>query len=315
MPPPNETKRPNSLLLKEAIAKNIATHQLRNSRTPLYYPSIFKYKCRGAFSARIDEPGSKGLCRGIQSQLSHVRDLRQCTENDSVDMFLQATNNNYQRNDTGVDEIVEDVLRKRAIIYNNLKNEKVLNVEKNDSTLVNDENVPKIDAVVQSKFEAQENWHKWNAYGSTDVHLLVLRDSKTNDEKIVGLAPDCRFGLSLRDIGKEGVGGVNIAVGRLGPLELTTIRHDETRKSAEKQMSTDRNVGKIITLQDFYDQSGKLVHAMKVNAIILRDAFSEDFPARCWQSSQRIVSQFGKTLNQSSKLLQDLYKIWKDNNE
>mmetsp|Transcript_15879 Transcript_15879/g.24050 ORF Transcript_15879/g.24050 Transcript_15879/m.24050 type:complete len:329 (+) Transcript_15879:41-1027(+) len=316
----NET---SSALLKEAISKNIAKQEFHNAKEPLYHPSIFRYRCRGIFSATSDEPGSNGICWGIQSKLKHVRDLPRSTEKESVNAFLQAAN--YVNNDEGANDVTEST----AMIYDPKPSAKTPN-----ETLGS---VSSPHNSLKSQSKTQDEWHDWDTYGSTDVHVLILRDAKTNEEKTAGLAPDCRLGVSRRDIGKEKVGGESITSIRIGPVEVKIVNqyehHNPTKQQdassvggkekvdtpvnlqKKEEVQEKNKTGEGITFEKVYDKSGKIVNAMKSNAVILRDAVSEDFPSRCWEASQRVTAQFGKTLDRTSKLASDLYNIWKEDDE
>jgi hypothetical protein len=192
--------------------------------------------------------------------------------------------------------------------------------------------------------EEDDEWHDWYCYGSTEVHLLVLRDVKTNQEKTVGIAPDCRLGVSIRDVG-QATSGDTLATLRLGPVEISLGNHYEIRdendekehprhsahaRRSTKKLKNEEGANKNddivnkksehkessgLTTQKVFDKSKKIAEAMLGNAIILRDAVKEDFPQRCWESSQRVAGQFGKTVDRTAKLAQDLYRIWKNDDD
>eukprot|EP00546_Thalassionema_frauenfeldii_P008525 CAMPEP_0178923720 /NCGR_PEP_ID=MMETSP0786-20121207/16908_1 /TAXON_ID=186022 /ORGANISM="Thalassionema frauenfeldii, Strain CCMP 1798" /LENGTH=379 /DNA_ID=CAMNT_0020598311 /DNA_START=12 /DNA_END=1147 /DNA_ORIENTATION=- len=344
-------------IIQDAIAKNIAQSR---SREPLYYPTIYQYKCRGKLSLTDEEAP---ICRGMQSKLRHVRDLHQCccTQQEGIDLFVQATttptpyNNVTEEEEEPVEAVVEDVLKTQAILFpienynkkdDDNESEQGLRPVQTQSTTTTIEN--KIAPDLQTNYYVSKrqssdgnnnnnnSWHHWDVYGTSNVNLLVLRDAKTSEETLVGVAPDCRLGLSVRDMGNDKIGGFTVAVGRIGPLEVTSIRQEDDRTYAKKEQQKkkqgasffpsgnfDQNKNNnnnnnnndqgssntmVTKLQEgFFNHGGKLVKAMKNNAIILKDSFRDDFPNRCWQSSQRIVLQFEKTIHQSSKLLHDLY--------
>ena len=54
---------------------------------------------------------------------------------------------------------------------------------------------------------------------------------------------------------------------------------------------------------------------MKANANLLADSVKEDFPQRTYQASQRIVREFGKTLERSTSLMKKWGQLWDDDND
>jgi hypothetical protein len=347
-PPKNQQNR--------AAGLNSSTPAFRPTPLPkpLYYPTIFRYKCRGGFFATSDEPYSNGVCRGIQTQLQHVRDLHKSTEDESVRIFLQ----DYvpPRQDTsqqGASSQHNEILSIPAMIYEDPKKKEVM---KKANALLLLKNAPK---------EEEEEWHDWACYGTTEVRLLVLRDAKTNEEKTAAVAPDCRLGLSVRDVGNE-QGGDTVATVRMGPVEVllrnqyelheekpskhlqqqqrkhlentlkgieesepsdkkdkkrNQITHSNNKGSDEESMPanpSNRSIGATTFInggQKVFDSSKKVVAAMQTNANILYEAVREDFPQRTWGASQRVVGQFGKTIERTSSLMNQLYDIWNEDDD
>lgn len=327
-----KSKSQSYSIIQDAIAKNIGQSR---SREPLYYPTIYQYKCRGKLSVTDEEAP---ICRGMQSKLRHVRDLHQCTQQEGIDLFVQATTTETPYNNVSeepVEAVVEDVLKTQAILFQTESHKKDESKQGRPTPSAMIENKMATDLQKNYNVSKQQSsdgnsWHHWDVYGTANVNLLVLRDAKTKEETLVGVAPDCRLGLSVRDMGNDKIGGFTVAVGRIGPLEVTSIRQDEDRTYPKKEQKkrqgefpssefdqNNNNDQMVTKLQEgFFNHSEKLVKAMKNNAIILKDSLSDDFPNRCWQSSQRIVLQFEKTIHQSSKLLHDLYNtVWKDDDE
>jgi len=389
---------PMAALFRETIAKGLAKQQnTTNLQEDTFYPTIFRYKCRGAFFATSDEPGSKGICRGIQTQLKHVRDLKRCTEQESIDIFLQATSNSWYQStasttkneenamtdedgdvnlppaviydfktkkqtmaerfeensrkgfhqkrivEAGTNQALKDFHEKKVAEIRARSNLKTLKTHRKLIQKEQEETAKKIMETAMTT-EEDEEWQDWYAYGSTEVHLLVLRDAKTDTERTMGIAPVCKYGFSVRDMGgkkhKRGttttlaslhVSPLEIAVGSSSTAEEEeeeeTINEEETntfshRKQQmitdyEKRYKTDDNETKEkegITFQKVYNQSFKITNAMKANAIMLRDSIKDDFPNRMYYSSQRITGQFGKTFDKTTKLMSDVfYQFW--NNE
>lgn len=304
----------------------------KKNTKPLYNPTIFRYKCRGAFSITSDEPHSHGFCRGIQTQLQHVRDLQTSTEQASLDDFLQ----DFVPHNSGGDLANQnDILDVPAMVF--------------------DFNTKEVPPPPKNNTTAPEEWHDWSSYGSTEVRLLLLKDTTTNQEKVVAVAPQCRLGLAVRDVGHSQKGGDTVATVRLGPIEVllrnqyevedddmehrnmdtrnnanvTTLNDDNDDGKTTKPKNHDdddgplpRNPNRSISPMMFYNagqkvfaQSGKIVQSMQTNARILREATREDFPQRCVASSQRIVLQVGKTVTQTADLMQSLYELWNNGDD
>eukprot|EP00560_Eucampia_antarctica_P005340 CAMPEP_0197835036 /NCGR_PEP_ID=MMETSP1437-20131217/24512_1 /TAXON_ID=49252 ORGANISM="Eucampia antarctica, Strain CCMP1452" /NCGR_SAMPLE_ID=MMETSP1437 /ASSEMBLY_ACC=CAM_ASM_001096 /LENGTH=95 /DNA_ID=CAMNT_0043440173 /DNA_START=1 /DNA_END=284 /DNA_ORIENTATION=+ len=55
-------------------------------------------------------------------------------------------------------------------------------------------------------------------YGSTDISVLMLRDSKKAE--VVAVAPECKLGLTIRETGDTS-GGESLSTVRLGPVEVS----------------------------------------------------------------------------------------------
>lgn len=297
-----------------------------NNTKPLYYPTIFRYKCRGGFSITSDEPHSSGICRGIQTQLQHIRDLPQSTQEQSLDHFLQ----DYvppSSSDGGVSH-QNEILDVPAMVFQFDEIPKQHKPVENEHAAV--DSPPEVDD--------DDEWHDWAAYGSTEVRLLVLRDAKTSQEKVVAVAPNCKLGLAVRDVGHAQKGGDTLATVRVGPVEVLLrnqyeVQDDDAvvnnknanvssstatiddKKSDDARSSSISPTTIYLAGQKVYAQSCKITRAMQTNAHILREATREDFPQRCVASSQRILSHVGKTVTKTADLMQSLYEIWQDDDD
>lgn len=289
---------------------------------PKFSPSIFHYKCYGAYHASTDRHyGPEGVCRGIQSRMEHVRDLHPATREEAINVFCQAVDYPPEQQDSSqgephTHETLQALLQSQALIYD----------EETENLNQTDKKGTKMEEQVDSP------WHDWDCYGSTDIHLLVLRDLKTKKENIVGVSPDCALGVSVRDVGTN-QGGDTIATIRVGPLEVSLGNHyefhdepaDTSRNAANKKDSLQKrqtHPAPTALAKDQEDYSrkvlnmaGKIVDNMKQNATILKDAVSEDFPSRVLDSSFRIVGQFGKTLDRTTKLMGTVLSMWRDDDD
>ena len=55
--------------------------------------------------------------------------------------------------------------------------------------------------------------------------------------------------------------------------------------------------------------------AIKSNAVLLSQSFSNDFPQRMLHSSHKIVGQFGKTYDRTTKLMGSVYRLWAEDDD
>lgn len=320
-------------------------------KAAIYQPSIFRYNCRGRFFASSDDPGSNGICHGIQSQLQHVRDLHPTV---SKEECLQTFLRRYYRNPTAPYNSIEDVLEVPAILY-----PIVTQPEPESRTATA---TPTATATANNSNTDASNhddglWHDWVSYGSTNVNLLVLRNTVDGTEETLAIAPVNEFGFEIRDVGQDGEMISAVGVGRYQVLtenqyeweSSTGSKHiiqptnqdgkslpKETnqqqvfkpptlrRKDEERDSQDDKDPNRNTSIsamtfirfgQNAHAFSGKIVSSMKQNAETVRDAVREDFPKRCLQSGGRIINQFGKTAELTTGMMQKLYRIWKDGDD
>jgi len=288
----------------------------------LYYPSIFRYKCRGAFHVSSDDTGSAGVCQGIQSRLEHVRDLQRSTRDEAASAFLSAANyptDLPDEGDTPHAEALRSLLQTQALIYNE-NNEDSTTKKGND-------------------LDPDNPWNDWSCYGSTEVHLLVLRDISDNKETIAGVAPECALGLSIRDVGTPTSGGV-VGTIRMGPIEVNLVgdyydeqnpstadgRQQHNKKNNRSNSSTsqitspsqptmDKPVSNAVFYEKFMKASRKLSYSMQHNALFLKNELSDEFPSRMVDGAKRVVGQFEKTTERTLKLMKSVYHFWRDDHD
>mmetsp|Transcript_11305 Transcript_11305/g.17490 ORF Transcript_11305/g.17490 Transcript_11305/m.17490 type:complete len:319 (-) Transcript_11305:140-1096(-) len=290
----------------------------------LYYPSIFRYKCRGAFHVSSGDTGSAGVCQGIQSRLEHVRDLQRSTRDEAASAFLSAANyptDLPEEGDTPHAEALQSLLQTQALIYDEHNKEESTNTKRHEPDPVNP-------------------WNDWSCYGSTEVHLLVLRDVSDNKETVAGVAPECALGLSIRDVGTPTSGGV-VGTIRMGPLEVNLVgdyydeqnpstadsrqqHHHKSNRSNSALSSTapysqPATTTKADTNVEFYEKfmkaSEKLSNSMQHNAHFLKNELSDEFPSRMVDGAKRVVGQFEKTADRTLKLMKSVYHMWRDDHE
>mmetsp|Transcript_28185 Transcript_28185/g.39651 ORF Transcript_28185/g.39651 Transcript_28185/m.39651 type:complete len:316 (-) Transcript_28185:103-1050(-) len=287
----------------------------------LYYPSIFRYKCRGAFHASSDDTGSAGVCQGIQSRLEHVRDLQRSTRDEAASAFLSAANYPTDLPDEGDAphaEALRSLLQTQALIYDE---------HKEDSTKTERQDP-----------DPDNPWNDWSCYGSTEVHLLVLRDVSDDKETVAGVAPECALGLSIRDVGTPTSGGV-VGTIRMGPLEVNLVgdyydeQNPSTADSRQHNKKSNRSNSPLssttpssqpatanpdinsVFYEKFMQASQKLSYSMQHNAHFLKNELSDEFPSRMVDGAKRVVGQFEKTADRTLKLMKSVYHMWRDDHD
>ena len=93
---------------------------------------------------------------------------------------------------------------------------------------------------------------------------------------------------------------------------------DDADKSGDPQSNpnrpgTKRTVSLVEAPARVYHASSRIARAMKTNATILKDTLNDDFASRMVDSGQRIVVQFGRTYDRTTRLMHSVYKLWRGN--
>ncbi len=320
----------------------------------LYRPIIFQYKCRGGLfiddegnkqRTSGDNGGSgqeeeqrvtpwehggvyvlpKSLstpsCIGLESRLKKLQELQPMTKEESLRAFMW-----HADNTEGAYESPQQDRRKE-----------------DDEAHNSGSHYPK-------KRQGDGAFSTMAFYGSTDVSVLMLRDAKKAE--VVAVAPDCKLGLTIREAG-DNTGGESFSTLRVGPVEVTVgnqyeyqekdqLNHNNSRthkRNLTKQINdTNKNLlqKKNNKLQkdeapfsnsDTHQQSeqdylkkvvyafSKTAESMQNNAKMIKDELSDDFPSRVLKAGDKIVGNFGKTMDRTKKVVLDVYKMWSDDDQ
>lgn len=166
----------------------------------------------------------------------------------------------------------------------------------------------------------------WSCYGSTEVDLLVLRPQNAKDESIVGVASYCSPGVTVRDLA---IAPTNIGIGsdtggqertttiRLGILEIVyaTVLEGggntngeqenagESKDKNGKRMEGETTQGWTSAPTQVIASGKKILNHMSINGKILYESAQENYPARTYEASQRITSEFRKTWDRTTDLM------------
>ena len=301
----------------------------------LYHPSIFRYNCRGKLDVTTTTPNSAGTCWGVQSQLEHVDHWRLVTRQEAIQVFSQQASGGPEDalpagNDAAAAHALSTTLLSQVLIYSQPTSDN----SKDDDVVDDHNNIVKVKPTL-SPDEEMISRQDWTCYGNSDIDLLVLRPQGEKEEEIVAVAPYCSPGLSVRDMSGD-VGNDRTSTLRLGFLEVvyqsaTPRLDDDTDNNTENTttLHQDQNAVKepkqqMMMTQEavtaaagsyagkFYDSSLKIIMNMNANANLLADSVKEDFPQRTYQASQRIVGEFGKTVEGSTSLMKKLQQLWDD---
>lgn len=336
----------------------------------LYYPSIFRYTCRGKFHAnsKNEQSEAAGVCTGIQSQLEHVEHWRLVTRSQAIDGFrTQVGSNNFNNSQAEFDldgsrggsgagpsavgggamsdvnmggdaaeaHAVQSALLSPIIVYPPAPRAPPQPNEEDETRKRKDSKIRNASTTTTTaSTELIEN-QDWSCYGTTEIDLLVLRKQNETDEEIAAIAPFCSPGLSNRDVtgywGKD-----RTSTMRLGFVEIVyqsslspeeVLEEEEERGSSSTQQGVPgaaegtpaKNAGKLFDIDSIFAfperwiaQSSKIVQHMEINAKMLKDAVSDDFPNRTYQAGKRILDEFGKTVDRTTSLMRQL---WDDDDD
>lgn len=292
----------------------------------IYQPSIFRYKCRGGFFASSEEVGSHGLCRGIQSQLQHVRDLPPAiSKEESLQTFLQSyysmssqsstdfvsmiesTGNNNKNKDkqkrNGPTNSIDDILQVPVIVYPTVTvTETATETANNNSST----QVPTLKETLTDNNPSHHDdhdddtvWHDWACYGSTSVNLLVLRNTVDGTEETLAVAPINDFGFEIRDVGSpEQQVGEMVCTAHVGPIQILMENRYELEELPEsKQTPTSTQQanqdGKARPKHSHQEQRIKHTTTPNVNEINSQGAQGDNHPTRNTSISAMTFIRFG----------------------
>jgi hypothetical protein len=332
--------------LQQLQRKNAATHSSNNnSNSPqLYHPSVFRYTCRGKLSLNSDLLGSAGTCRGIQSHLEHVDNWTLVTREEAIQVFSQqaasptaaaAATADSSESNTAAAHAMQTALDSQVLIYPPAKNNGKTPTTNSKEDIDEKKVQPTIHIALPPSNSIAMIEQKWYCYGTTEVDLLVLRPQGEKEEQIAALAPYCSPGFNIRDIPSLSNPKIHDRTStlRLGYVEVVyqNIFNPEDEDKLPKGTNNDNDLSQPASDEQgqpqpqtnsygkkFFDSSGKIVTHMKLNANILKDAVSEDFPGRTLEASKRIVGEFGPTLDSmqkfGAKLAYTAAHLWDSNN-
>jgi len=194
-----------------------------------------------------------------------------------------------------------------------------------------------------------DDYSTLSCLGATNVSVLMLTKSDGQRE-VAAVAPENTIGITVRDVGNSQEGDAVTTV-RLGPMELALRNHYEvddvdkaeddrvdfgqeldgwersampkSRRSAmareqnSREVETDRSVANETEPSEHFSDRFvrtlvKTAISMGENATSVADIM---FPIRMYKSSQRIVNEFGKTLERTRRAAKNAFTLWQDDDE
>jgi hypothetical protein len=311
----------------------------------LYLPAVYRYTCRGIFTATSEERGSAGHCQGIRSSIEHVIDMDIMTRDEALKSFINADSSIVQGEDD-VGLAIEDGRAHSALIYplakNNSKNKKNPsssqgNIVKDDE-LIDEEDRIVVEPVggasdliqVDNKIEHDS----WSAFGSTEVECLQLTDVKNGSTEIVALAPYNAALVSTRKIVMDDRSINSMEIG-LGPYKMQfvvesihvgEVDNHESNHDREQEKHSESSVAAATPQQQqliesvrhyldqghefngrMYDFSLKMVDQMYHQTVWLKNNLQDDFFARTVASGKRIIDEMPRTVSIFGKAFRSLF--------
>jgi len=279
----------------------------RFQHSDLFQPSIYRYTCRGAYFASSEKIGSEGTCRGLRSRLELLSDMDLATREAAIKNFTYMTD--FEMDDADASDLnqqTKSILVSPALVYRDTNSD-----GKKKESLPEEEIIKR---------------QQWSCYGSTEVEYLILRHPKTGEEKIAAIAPR-NVGVSIRKIESDegsitsmAIGWLNIVVDSGPPMDSEQSDTDEQdarlpvdevapRPPADSIAAAKATVGKVYTF------GGKLLDQMSSNAIWLYGNMQDDFPSRTYAAGAKIVDQFPKTIDRTTRFMgKMLGSLW-DNDD
>ena len=215
----------------------------------VYEPAIFRFTCTGsliattdglasadpfkpALSSPKDHPNghqtntnsdanghvadngeSAVFCQGLQSRLEHTLDLeRTTTTNDAVAQFEKVLSH------TSIPIMTPPPPPPRR-----QRNPSVKPTSRSTAT-----STPAPMPVNQAMVSTEDlPFTDITCLGKTKVHVLVVRDVTTQQDRLMGIAPDCKFGYTSKEIGHGDGTFDHFHTVRVGSLEATILNHIE----------------------------------------------------------------------------------------
>jgi len=280
----------------------------RTEAAPVYSPSIYTYKCRGAYFLSSDQQGSEGVCRGLRTRLELLSDMESNTREAAIKDFTYMTDFEIDEDEANtLNQKTKSILVSPAIIYE----------EKTSS----DEQSPKLpeEELIQRQ--------SWSCYGSTDVQYLVLKNQNSGDEHIAAVAPR-NLGISIRKIEAEDNSITSVDFGWLNVVvDAAPKEEDEKEREAEQQQP---NMNRVAPVDDavpprprsktianskeyagqFYNFSLKVAEQMKHNSKWLYENLQDDFPARTYSAGEKIITNLPRTVERTGKFMVKIFNRW-----
>eukprot|EP00548_Thalassiothrix_antarctica_P014258 CAMPEP_0194169164 /NCGR_PEP_ID=MMETSP0154-20130528/3826_1 /TAXON_ID=1049557 /ORGANISM="Thalassiothrix antarctica, Strain L6-D1" /LENGTH=424 /DNA_ID=CAMNT_0038880415 /DNA_START=116 /DNA_END=1387 /DNA_ORIENTATION=- len=115
-PADDDDKNPtitNTNDLANSLFARVAEEKMKNKdNCDIFYPTIFRYKCRGAFFATSDRPGSNGICKGIKTDFKPLYAFDKRSLKESINVFNNIASNDgdYTDNDNNNNEVYSNVI-------------------------------------------------------------------------------------------------------------------------------------------------------------------------------------------------------------
>lgn len=273
---------------KGSNSSNDSRNRKNSTKNRLYQPSIYRYYCRGAFSADSRNVGSTGTCRGLKSRLELLGDMELSTRADALSNFTYMTD--YELDDGGSEDLSEQtksILLSPALVYKSKRDK---------------EKTPEEELIKRQE---------WKCYGSTEVEYLVLKDADSGESTVAAVAPRTS-GVSYRSISTTNesltsavIGPINIVLQSSGSGADSDL-HEEDDNAAEsiaaarpevppKPSESAIEVGKD-TIKGITRFGGLVAKAWWQQAQWFYGTIQDDFPNRVIQSGQRIAQQYPSTV-------------------
>lgn len=312
----------------------------------MYLPAVYRYTCRGVFSASSDERGSAGHCRGIRSSIEHLIDMNPMTREEALKHFtgndgnLEDDDDDNNNADVG---LIEDGRTNPALVYPpappaSSRNGNGKEDEEDDEDVVGPVRASQVVAAVEAANANNNNpilHETWSAFGSTEVECLQLTDLKNGSTEIVALAPYNAALASTRKIQMEDRRITSTEIG-LGPYKMLFVisddyghvpqhqqqqqQHDEEEHKVDNEnaLTTTNNATTDITQQP--SQNNSILPAF-LPPLTMESARhwmqqGQEFSGRVYDFSLKMVDQMKLQTEWLSRNLQDDFasRAWASGN-
>ena len=297
-----------------------------NTATNIYHPSIYSFKCRGAYRLSSQDLNREGVCHGLRSRLELLADIEPGSRDNAIKSFTYMTDYDLDESDANsLNQKTKSILVSPAIIYKEPgKNEGAIS----SAPLLEEELI---------------KHQEWSCYGSTEVDVLILKNEAQGTEHIAAVAPR-NVGLSIRKIETDdgnissiGIGWVNIVVDTgivveehdpQSSQEQRPNAHSTPGKAQDAMSANDDNPlspatpevppkpsassleGAKSFLLNVYAFSFKVADQMQTNVTWLSDTLQDDFSSRCVTSGKKIVAEMPQTVNRTASFMGKMYDRW-----